>query len=585
MENVTVTLKADSVIRTAVNHSLFELPQQWILTACLLCGWVHEFPGRCPRFREAWRKLSSNFTVVPPSIPREGIYALNDWSTVFNGTNVHRYVGEQKFAFVLFNVTGTSANFTTGMNAILVPRGVYFDTAFHKLLNSTWTEASSSPLAGATIIGNDASSTRGLNARVAQLLVSHNVTASQAETLLTKLLTNASGGKIATILDVTDEYYTMGFVNEVGDIVPNTAVTNTGNFSPPSPPPPPQDTSFWGSFWNALAGAVQFLWNAVVAAAVFICNVIAAVVQFALSVVTELTSAAYAAVKAIAKAVVDAILAVIKFIVDLVKAAFQVIWDGLIAGAMTLVGGWIATIATSLERMEDALAAGQPASSAAFATALLGGPWIAFAAIAVALAILATLFLPFAFLLVVITAAILIIALAAFGMNPPSGDLPDMGGTPLDARAIFLMVLGLTRGVSEERPFSAPTLPSTRGSKLMSPHLGPGDKAMLVLALDGFAWVFSILAMSTQGQGIAILGFSIGLAGFLIALVAISSSIGRPDTTERINTIEAALSVLGILESGIGAAIAASELEYPLAAVGGVGVAFSVAALLVSIYG
>jgi len=318
--NITVRRNDYTVVDITPSTSTLQLQSQWFYGNEAKCyttsGTIAYAPHATLEYCLKTVKVGKENTllVVP-----------NDWSTVFNGTNVHRYVGEQKFAFVLFNVTGTSTNFTTGMNAILVPRGVYFDTAFHKLLNSTWSEASSSPLAGATIIGNEANSTRGLNSRVAQLLVSHNVTASQAETLLTKLLTNTTGAKIATILDVTDEYYTMGFVNEVEDLIPNTAVTNTGNFSPPSPPPPPSDTSFWGSFWNALAGAAQFLWNAVVAAAVFVCNVIAAVVQFALSVVNELTQALYAAVVAIVKAVVDAILAFIKFIIDLAKAIFEVL--------------------------------------------------------------------------------------------------------------------------------------------------------------------------------------------------------------------------------------------------------------------
>ena len=89
-----------------------------------------------------------------------------DWSTVQNGsTGLHRYVSEQKFVFVFLNVTGSSANFSAGMNAILVPRGIYYDTAFHRLLNDTWANASSSPLVGATVIGNEAGNARGLNAR------------------------------------------------------------------------------------------------------------------------------------------------------------------------------------------------------------------------------------------------------------------------------------------------------------------------------------------------------------------------------------------------------------------------------------
>jgi len=165
--------------------------------------------------------------------------------------------------------------------------------------------------------------------------VSHNVTAAQAETLLAKLLTNVSGGKIAAALDVTGEFYTLGFVNDVIDLVPNVAVENTGHYAAPAPPP---GSAFWTGFWNAMAGAVQHLWDAARAAAVFVANVIAAAVQWALSVVSAFVEAAYAAVKAVTKAVVDAILAVIKFFIDLVKALFNPIVD-LFEGLAEDVGG------------------------------------------------------------------------------------------------------------------------------------------------------------------------------------------------------------------------------------------------------
>ncbi len=76
-----------------------------MLTACLRCGWVHGFPWSCPnptaKRDRVFRVGKANTLLLTP----------NDWSTLGNGTvdgeptGLHRFVGENRFVFVLLNVT------------------------------------------------------------------------------------------------------------------------------------------------------------------------------------------------------------------------------------------------------------------------------------------------------------------------------------------------------------------------------------------------------------------------------------------------------------------------------------------------
>src|SRR5213594_2092707 len=86
---------------------------------CLSWGWVPGVPWRCP---------SESLAVIPATHPhtwrrviRVGksnaiLMVPNDWSTLVNGTvggkptGLHRYVGEQRFAFALLNVTDGAGN-------------------------------------------------------------------------------------------------------------------------------------------------------------------------------------------------------------------------------------------------------------------------------------------------------------------------------------------------------------------------------------------------------------------------------------------------------------------------------------------
>jgi len=80
------------------------------IIACLACGWVHGPPWRCP---ESARKIIRVFRVGKANTL---LMTPNDWSTLSNGTvdgvptGLHRYAGENRFVFVLLNVTDGHGN-------------------------------------------------------------------------------------------------------------------------------------------------------------------------------------------------------------------------------------------------------------------------------------------------------------------------------------------------------------------------------------------------------------------------------------------------------------------------------------------
>ena len=81
-----------------------------VLTACLACGWVHGYPWRCP---ESTAKGDRVFRVAKSNTL---LFVPNDWPTLTNGTvdgvptGRPRYLGEQRFVFVLLNVTDGNGN-------------------------------------------------------------------------------------------------------------------------------------------------------------------------------------------------------------------------------------------------------------------------------------------------------------------------------------------------------------------------------------------------------------------------------------------------------------------------------------------
>jgi len=77
--------------------------QEVILTACLSCSWVHEFPGKCPRSSESWRRLRKEF----------------------GGNMVHRHQPRAMTTFV------------HGSNAIIVPRGLWYESKLNQTLGGS----------------------------------------------------------------------------------------------------------------------------------------------------------------------------------------------------------------------------------------------------------------------------------------------------------------------------------------------------------------------------------------------------------------------------------------------------------------
>ena len=224
--------------------------------------------------------------------------------------------------------------FLHGSNNVIVPRGVFFDSELFGALNSTYYDPSS-PLAGATIHGNDNPGTASLNSRVIQMVIAKNATLWEASRILDLAVTNTTGSASAFPLLVASEFYTLGLADVVDDLAANSVVENSGNFSAPPPSP-----TFWELFWNAIAGWATAIWDAVVAVAQFFLNVVKFLVNVAVGLVIGLTTGNWTYFQEnVIDPLVEALEAFLKFIVDLVLGFVRVIFDPLFQAYESMIQG------------------------------------------------------------------------------------------------------------------------------------------------------------------------------------------------------------------------------------------------------
>lgn len=365
----------------------------------------------------------------------------NDYSTVLNqsarfaGKDLgHRYLGEQRFVFLLLNCTGSNTHFDQYMNAIIIPRGVYYQSKLFKILNGSFDDVDNTPLEGATMIGHDNTNYSNLNSKVIQLIIQQNTSAGNALYVILNnyILKNESGQTAFTFLHVEEEIYTIGFHNDVLNITPYTAVTNTGNYTPPSPPPP-KDNSWWGAFWNTLCGAAEFAWDAISSAATFMIHLVTETAKWLMNAFAELCEAVWTTVKAIAKAVVDAVNKLIEWLIEFVRALLSPLIDGmkwLVKSQVDVVSNAMAAAVGELNKVNPGPGYHGQAGGFIFGALILVGLWI-FSMFFYFLAAVADVLTPFRFIMWIIVAllagacAFAFLDLLEFNEETPSGDPTD----------------------------------------------------------------------------------------------------------------------------------------------------------------
>jgi hypothetical protein len=232
----------------------------------------------------------------------DGGYGLDAVST-----GVYRYSADDQVYLVVLNVTGTSAHFQSGMNAIILPRAI----ALQCQLNDTLYDLQnigSSPLNGASFYSTDPLKATASGHIIA--VISKNVTASQAETILTMLTHNATGGRIGNNVTISPtSLYLLHLPNDILSAIP-TSVMNAGMGEGP-------DYYSLGSVIGDIAGMVFDFLVWVATGGVLL--LLAHLVKEGLKAISNLVSAAISVVEAAVDRIVDAFSTFVNWIIDLAK--------------------------------------------------------------------------------------------------------------------------------------------------------------------------------------------------------------------------------------------------------------------------
>jgi len=216
------------------------------------------------------------------------------------------------------------AVFRHGTNAIVVPRGLLYESKLNQTLYTGTSPVNANPALKKITVHANQNGVTGtatavdayLNARVIQQVMEGNVTLAEAQWFADQLAVNRTGNVTSFLLDVTEEFYTVGFAPEVIALSPNATAANSGNTTPPA--------TGWQLLFNVIVSLAGRAWNTAVAVGEFMRHVADwlkdAVVGLAIGLLTGNWTLFQ---DKVVKPFVEAMAKLIQWIVDLVTAALD----------------------------------------------------------------------------------------------------------------------------------------------------------------------------------------------------------------------------------------------------------------------
>ncbi len=270
----------------------------------------------------------------------DGDYGLDAVST-----GVYRYSADDQVYLVVLNVSGTSAHFQSGMNTIILPRAI----ALQCQLNDTLYDlqnVGNTPLNGASFYSTDPLKSTASGHIIA--VISKNVTASQAETILTMLTHNSTGGRIGNNVTISPTaLYLLHLPNDILSAIP-TSVMNSGMGEGPN-------YYSLGSIIGDIAGMVFDFMVWVATGGVLL--LLAHLVKEGLKAIGNLASDLWDDVQDAVDRIVDAFWECVNYIIKLIKTAYESliaeplnnIRDSFVSWALGIISV-IKNVSTSVEK-------------------------------------------------------------------------------------------------------------------------------------------------------------------------------------------------------------------------------------------
>ena len=275
--------------------------------------------------RDGYLRLS----VQTVTLPRVNTIVVNgtDYGLDTYGSEYRYSADEQVYMFYL-NCSNAGGAFVQGLNAIIVPRAVLLGSSLNYTLFHLETVGSGHALNGASLSVTDVNAEQASSHIIA--VISKNVTASDANTIL-RMLTHDTGGEaVGNALTVTSaQLLLMHLPLDVLNYVPLSGMANSPTGNAP--------VELLGVIVGTVMSAVDFLVNGIVALATFMLDLYVTIAKAGLAFLTELAQAAADIVRNVVSIMVDAFLAFVDWMIDFVCSAIlapiqslcEGIWNGL----------------------------------------------------------------------------------------------------------------------------------------------------------------------------------------------------------------------------------------------------------------
>ena len=253
------------------------------------------------------------------------------------------------------NVASGSGRWVTGMNTILLPRAIALDCKLNYTLENLGSISSSHPLYGASFVYTN--TTQAVSSAHVVVVISKNVTAAQAETLLYDLTHNSTNARIGNNVTISStNYYLLHLPSDVLAGIPMT-VANDGLGPGPN----------YLNLWQVIVSILKFVLEAAFFVLTFGIVLTFYLDDLGMKVLGQMASAAATVIKQAVDTVVNAFMEfakwALKFIQDaftaLIAAPLQGLYNGLMSWAMGLIT-LISTAAMSIENGASNSAASVP---------------------------------------------------------------------------------------------------------------------------------------------------------------------------------------------------------------------------------
>jgi len=223
------------------------------------------------------------------------------------------------------------------MNTIILPRAIALQCQLNDTLYDLASLSSGDPLYNASFYSTDTSSASASGHVIA--VISKNVTASQAEAILTKLTHNATGARIGNNVTISSTaVYLLHLPNDILSAIP-TFVMNAGMGEGPNYLNP------LGIISDIAGMAFGFLvWVASGGLLLLFVHLVA----IGLKAIGNMLSAAAAAVQDAVDAIVDAFCAFVDWIIDLITATLTAVFDPLISSVTNAINSYLAGLNSAM---------------------------------------------------------------------------------------------------------------------------------------------------------------------------------------------------------------------------------------------